>query len=127
MANILLRSCANIPLVCCGEAGCGKTSLIRFLSMVMEDNFLSTNIHAGIHENDILTLWKRQQNSQIEGETWIFFDKINTCDHIGMLGSLISHRLLNGKKIHPNIRIFAACNSYQLRTKAQSNVGLVDL
>ncbi|CAG8844544.1 7633_t:CDS:1, partial [Racocetra persica] len=32
--------------------------------------------------------------------------------------------LLNEKKIHPNIRLFAACNPYRLRAKAQSNVGL---
>ncbi|CAG8621870.1 43447_t:CDS:2 [Gigaspora margarita] len=57
----------------------------------------------------------------IEGETWIFFDEINTSDHIGILGSLISHRLLKEKKIHPNIRLFAACNPYRFRTEAQSN------
>ncbi|CAG8529977.1 19075_t:CDS:2, partial [Dentiscutata erythropus] len=124
MAMILLRSRANIPVVCCGEAGCGKTSLISFLSMIMEVNFKALNLHAGVHEKDILEFMVKATELALEGETWIFFDEINTCDHIGMLGSLISHRLLNGKKIHPNIRLFAACNPYRLRTKAQSNVGL---
>ncbi|CAG8470531.1 17412_t:CDS:2, partial [Cetraspora pellucida] len=124
MAMILLRSRANIPVVCSGEAGCGKTSLISFLSMVMEVNFRALNLHAGVHENDILDFMEKVTTLALKGETWVFFDEINTCDHIGMLGSLISHRLLNGKKIHPNIRLFAACNPYRLRTKAQSNVGL---
>ncbi|CAG8640788.1 7079_t:CDS:2, partial [Scutellospora calospora] len=124
MAMILLRSRANIPVVCCGEAGCGKTSLISFLSMVMEVNFRALNLHAGVHESDILEFMEKATELARESETWIFLDEINTCDHIGMLGSLISHRLLNGKQIHPNIRIFAACNPYRLRAKAQSNVGL---
>ncbi|CAG8542187.1 4803_t:CDS:2, partial [Acaulospora colombiana] len=124
MAMILLRSRANIPVVCCGEAGCGKTSLIRYLSMIMEVNFSALNLHAGIHENDIINFMEEVKGLAQKGETWVFFDEINTCDHIGMLGSLISHRLLNGKLIHPNIRIFAACNPYRLRTKAQSSVGL---
>ncbi|CAG8763139.1 26889_t:CDS:10 [Gigaspora margarita] len=127
IAMILLRSCANIPVVCCGEAGCGKTSLISFLSMVIEVKFLVLNLHVGVHENNILTFMEKAMILTIEGETWIFFDKINTCDHIGMLGSLISHRLLNRKRIYPNIRLFAVCNPYRLRTKSQSNVGLVDL
>ncbi|KAF0557210.1 e3 ubiquitin-protein ligase [Gigaspora margarita] len=93
----------------------------------MEVKFLSLNLYVGVHENDILTFMQKATLLAIEGESWIFFNEINTCDHIGMLGSLISHRLLNGKKIHPNIRLFAACNPYQLRTKSQSNVGLVDL
>ncbi|CAG8507631.1 2484_t:CDS:2, partial [Racocetra fulgida] len=93
MAMILLRARANIPVVCCGEAGCGKTI-------------------------------KEAEELANEDETWLFLDEINTCDHIGILGSLISHRIFNGKPIHPNIRIFAACNPYRLRTKAQSDVGL---
>ncbi|CAG8829565.1 13736_t:CDS:2, partial [Racocetra persica] len=86
MAMILLRSRANIPVVCCGEAGCGKTSLISFLSMVMEVNFRALNLHAGIHEDDILDFMEKATALAKEGETWIFLDEINTCDHIGMLG-----------------------------------------
>ncbi|CAG8547650.1 1748_t:CDS:2, partial [Dentiscutata erythropus] len=124
MVMILLRSRANIPVVLCGEAGCGKTSLISFLSMVMEVNFRALNLHAGVHESDILYFMENATALAAEGETWIFFDEINTCNHIGMLGTLISRRLLNEKKIHPNIRLFAACNPYRLKTKTQSNIGL---
>ncbi|CAG8547768.1 12126_t:CDS:10 [Acaulospora morrowiae] len=123
MAMILLRSRANIPVVCCGEAGCGKTSLISFLSMIMEVNFVTLNLHAGIHEDDIQNFMNEATKLAQKGETWVFFDEINTCDHIGMFGNLIAHRLLNGRLIHPNIRIFAACNPYRLRIKAQSSVG----
>ncbi|CAG8574000.1 16629_t:CDS:10, partial [Gigaspora margarita] len=124
MAMILLRTRANIPVVCCGEAGCGKTSLISYLSDIMEVKFKSLDFHAGIQESHISNAIKEAEELANEGETWLFLDEINTCNHIGILGSLISHRIFNGKPIHPNIRIFAACNPYRLRTKTQSEVGL---
>ncbi|CAG8444408.1 26262_t:CDS:10 [Dentiscutata erythropus] len=124
MAMILLRTRANIPVVCCGEAGCGKTSLISYLAKIMEVNFETLDFHAGIQECDISNSINVAEKLANEGETWLFLDEINTCNHIGILGSLISHRIFNGKPIHPNIRIFAACNPYRLRTKSQSDVGL---
>ncbi|KAF0511754.1 e3 ubiquitin-protein ligase [Gigaspora margarita] len=124
MAMILLRTRANIPVVCCGEAGCGKTSLISYLSKIMEVKFATLNFHAGIQESDISNSIKEAEKLANEDETWLFLDEINTCNHIGILGSLISHQIFNGKPIHPNIRIFAACNPYRLRTKTQSDVGL---
>ncbi|CAB4416886.1 unnamed protein product [Rhizophagus irregularis] len=44
MALMLLRTRANIPVVVCGEAGCGKTSLIGFLAGVVEVEFRALNI-----------------------------------------------------------------------------------
>ncbi|CAG8768251.1 4944_t:CDS:1, partial [Dentiscutata heterogama] len=58
------------------------------------------------------------------GEIWLFCEEIKTCNHIGLLADLIAHRTLLGKQIHSNIRIFAACNPYRIRTKSQSVVGL---
>src|ERR1043165_9502958 len=58
------------------------------------------------------------------GEIWLFLDEINTCNHLGLLADLIAHRMFDGKQIHPNIRLFAACNPYRIRKKSVSNVGL---
>ncbi|CAG8529600.1 39208_t:CDS:10, partial [Gigaspora margarita] len=124
MALILLRARANIPVVICGEAGCGKTSLIGFLAKVVEVDFQPLNLHAGVTENAILKFMSDAQEKAENGEIWLFFDEINTCNHIGLLADLISHRTLIGKQIHSNIRIFAACNPYRIRTKSQSVVGL---
>ncbi|RIA89917.1 hypothetical protein C1645_805996 [Glomus cerebriforme] len=124
MALILLRARANIPVIVCGEAGCGKTSLIAYLAMMVEVQFQALNLHAGIDENTIMTFMNDSLEKAEKGEIWLFFDEINTCNHIGLLADLISHRMLNGKPIHPNIRLFSACNPYRLRTKAQSEAGL---
>ena len=61
MVLILLRIRANIPTIMMGETGCGKTSLIRKLSELMnngESNMKILNIHAGIKEKEIVSfLW----------------------------------------------------------------------
>ncbi|CAG8492109.1 7029_t:CDS:2 [Dentiscutata erythropus] len=124
MALILLRARASIPVVVCGEAGCGKTSLIGFLARVVEVEFHVLNLHAGISEEIIKSFMTAVQCEAEIKETWIFFDEINTCNHMGLLSELVAHRRWLGKEVHYNIRIFAACNPYRKRTKSQSNVGL---
>ncbi|PKK68874.1 hypothetical protein RhiirC2_867041 [Rhizophagus irregularis] len=124
MALMLLRTRANIPVVVCGEAGCGKTSLIGFLAGVVEVEFRALNLHAGITKQNIKDFMKESDKKARNKEIWLFFDEINTCNHIGLLADLIAHRMLDGKPIHPNIRLFAACNPYRLRKKSISNVGI---
>ncbi|CAG8747664.1 2743_t:CDS:2, partial [Gigaspora rosea] len=125
MALVLLRSRANVPVVICGEAGCGKTSLIQFLSEVVNVRFEILNLHAGITKERILEFISDAETAAEEGEIWLFFDEINTCNHIGILADLIAHRLLLGKEIHKNIRLFAACNPYRFRQKADTQAGLL--
>ncbi|CAG8589706.1 30140_t:CDS:10, partial [Racocetra persica] len=124
MALVLLRSRANIPVVVCGEAGCGKTSLIQFLSIAVRVELLILNVHAGISVREIVGFVSEAEKIAEKCEVWLFFDEINACNHIGILADLIAHRLFLGKNIHENIRLFAACNPYRLRQKADTQAGL---
>ena len=57
MCLILIRLRANIPVIMMGETGCGKTSLIRKLSELMNNgdcNLVIDNIHAGHTNEDII-------------------------------------------------------------------------
>jgi hypothetical protein len=58
MIFILIRLNANIPVIMMGETGCGKTSLIRKLSELInegdEKKMKRLNIHAGTTEKDII-------------------------------------------------------------------------
>ncbi|CAG8527830.1 33218_t:CDS:10, partial [Gigaspora margarita] len=125
MALILLRARANVPVVICGEAGCGKTSLIKYLSEVVNVKFEILNLHAGVTKEQILEFLFDAEVAAEKSEIWLFFDEINTCNHIGILADLIAHRLLLGKEIHKNIRLFAACNPYRFRQKAYTQAGLL--
>ncbi|CAG8729989.1 24066_t:CDS:10, partial [Dentiscutata erythropus] len=124
MALILLRARAAVPVVIMGEAGCGKSSLIGFLAKVVEVNYEPFNLHAGIKEQDILDFMDKAQIKADIGELWLFFDEINTCNHIGLLANIIAHRTFNGNSLHPNIRLFSACNPYRKRIKVQSQAGI---
>ncbi|GBC14841.2 hypothetical protein GLOIN_2v1788049 [Rhizophagus irregularis DAOM 181602=DAOM 197198] len=126
MALILLRVRANIPVIVCGEAGCGKTSLIAYLALIAEVQFMALNMHAGVDERIIMLFMNDALKKAEKGEIWLFFDEINTCNHIGLLADLISRRMLNGKPIHPNIRLFSACNPYRIRTRTQSETRLTN-
>ena len=57
MILILLRIRENIPVIMMGETGCGKTSLIRKLSELInngESKMEILNIHAGITDDEIV-------------------------------------------------------------------------
>jgi len=47
----------------------------------------------------------------------LFFDEINTCDHMGLMKELICDRRLEGVPVNQNLRIVAACNPYVRHTK----------
>src|SRR3984957_19311141 len=93
---------------------------------MVEVQFQALNLHAGINEQTIMMFMDDALKKAEKGEIWLFFDEINTCNHIGLLADLISHRMFNSKPIHPNIRLFSTCNPYRLRTKTQSEAGLTN-
>ncbi len=94
------------------------------MAKVVEVEFNALNLHAGITERIIKDFMNESDKKAQTGEIWLFFDEINTCNHVGLLADLIAHRMFDGKQIHPNIRLFAACNPYRIREKSISNVGL---
>ena len=59
MILILLRIRSNVPVIMMGETGCGKTSLIRKLSELLNNGELkmeTLNIHAGTNDKEIIGL-----------------------------------------------------------------------
>ena len=68
MILILLRIRENIPVIMMGETGCGKTSLIRKLSELLnngESIMEIMNIHAGITDEEIVKFLF--ENKEIDG------------------------------------------------------------
>jgi len=55
MCIIYLRVISKVPVIIMGETGCGKTSLIRFFSQnILNDFLMIFNIHAGITSKIII-------------------------------------------------------------------------
>ncbi len=54
MCLIVLRMRQNIPISIMGEAGVGKTALLRHVvKFVYQDEFMVMNVHAGVTSEDI--------------------------------------------------------------------------
>ena len=133
MILILLRIRAGIPVIMMGETGCGKTSLIKTLSALLNQgqmNLKIMNIHAGIEDKDIIGFIE-EVNNEINNEDkgkpennnintsndkiWVFFDEINTCNSMGLLSEIFYNHSYNGKKLNNKLTFIAACNPYRLK------------
>jgi hypothetical protein len=135
MILILTRARVKLPIVIMGETGCGKTSLIRFLTkVILNEDFEIINFHAGITKEYILSrmttiidkanLYLLNENTK-NTRCWVFLDEINTCDCLGLIADIICQRSLQGKPLPENIVIVAACNPYRFRSKQDKGIGLI--
>lgn len=119
MVLIVLRIHGHQPVIIMGETGCGKTSLIRFLSKICQIDFHVLSIHAGVTEEMIINRVSASDSKAKSNFTrciWLFLDEINTCDHLGLICDVICHHNCKGKRLAPNLKIIAACNPYRLRS-----------
>ena len=68
---ILQRIQASIPVILMGETGCGKTSLLKMLSIFMNKGYekmKTLNVHAGTNEEDIINFMRNKVINKIEKE-----------------------------------------------------------
>ena len=129
MVLIATRMQACIPVVVIGETGCGKTSLVRYLSQTCKVNLRSINIHAGFTLDRIYREINDLNEEALKNphlEMWVFMDEVNTCEHVAFIADFICHRQIFGKNIAPNIKIIAACNPYRHRSKNQIKTAGID-
>ncbi|XP_046556922.1 E3 ubiquitin-protein ligase rnf213-alpha-like [Haliotis rubra] len=119
MILIILRTRAHVPVIIIGETGCGKTSLIRYLSVICGVDLKIQNIHAGIVEDEIirrvLEVNETALNS-LDDVVWLFLDEINTCNHLGLINAILCHHTCHGMRLAPNLVVMAACNPYKIRS-----------
>jgi len=147
MILILLRIRANMPVIMMGETGCGKTSLIKKLSEMLNNGSLKNmkilNIHAGINDKDIINFLERKviiqaiklgmkedikklkfiQNNKFYNpkKLWVFFDEINTCKSMDLISEIICKHSYKGNPLPPNIVFISACNPYREAKKNPMN------
>ena len=132
MVLLIYRIKANVPVIIMGETGCGKTSLIKKLSQILnngEELVKIINIHPGITDEEI-TNKMREMNVEAKSgkykgkELWVFFDEINTCLSLSLLTEIFTKRTFNGEKLEDNIRLIGACNPYRKRKELIERCGL---
>ncbi|KAL4476134.1 hypothetical protein ABPG74_009867 [Tetrahymena malaccensis] len=126
IAMIFMRIRSLTPIIIMGEAGIGKTVLIRLLSLIMEANFSTKIIHAGVTEEEVIEFIE-QSEAQLKDtpnkKTVLFFDEVNTNKLVcGLFKEIIVDRHLKGRKLHPNIIPIAALNPYKLKSEEQQKI-----
>ena len=138
MILLVYRIKANVPVIIMGETGCGKTSLIKKLSQILnngEELVEIINIHPGITDEEISSRMEQineiskkskyiNKEKNIKKELWVFFDEINTCLSLSLLTEIFINRSFNGEKLEKNIRLIGACNPYRRRVFASEKCGL---
>ena len=138
MILLIYRIKANVPVIIMGETGCGKTSLIKKLSQIInngEELVEIININPAITDEEIINKMKEMNkkakmqdysNDKQVGkkELWVFFDEINTCLSLSLLTEIFIKRTFNGDKLEDNIRLIGACNPYRKRKELIERCGL---
>ena len=132
MILLIYRIRADVPVIIMGETGCGKTSLIKKLSQILnngEELVETINIHPGITDEEIINKMK-EMNAKAKSkefknkELWVFFDEINTCLTLSLLTEIFINRTFNGEELEKNIRLIGACNPYRKRKELIERCGL---
>ena len=120
---------ANIPVIMMGEAGCGKTSLIKKLNQILnngEEILEIINIYPNITEKQICAKMQEinLKAKNIKKELWVFFDQFNKCLSLSLLTEIFIKRTFNGEKLEENIRLIGACNPYRRRVSYEEKCNI---
>jgi hypothetical protein len=138
---IMYRFKVGIPVLLCGQTGCGKTALVQYMCDCMAqygaERMQVLKVHGGTTRKEIkqavdaaITLamennandprsLRRQRSANSTLFTVLFFDEVNTCEHQGYIKSLVIDNMLDGEPIDPslNLRFVCALNPYEKHTE----------
>merc|ERR1711879_71416 len=114
-----------------GEAGCGKTFLLRLVArLVGAFQLQEKQVHAGTSIADIANAVAEAENDAARLEDpdkfcMVFFDELNTCPHLPLFKRLLVDRVhpVTGKRVHKQVRFVAACNPWRSADKTIVSVG----
>ena len=127
MLAIFVRIRCGIPVVLCGECGCGKTFLITYLCAWLGIELVTLDVHGGTTEAEIVACFERAEAMLRGGtrEVFVFLDECNACPHIGLVTEAISMKSVHGRTLSDGVKILAALNPYRRRPERDQTPGLV--
>ena len=129
MILILYRIIANIPVILMGETGCGKTALIKKLNQLLnngKETLVTVNIDPSYDDKKLTNKMNEinKKAEECEGELWVFFDELNTCDSLSLITEIFINRTYGRKELAKNIRLIGACNPYRKKKENKNICGL---
>jgi hypothetical protein len=122
-AVILQRLDVGTPVILMGEAGAGKTSLLSYLARISGVDLKVCPVHAGtplaVLER-VASETAEAAHQQPDQRFILFYDEINTSEHVGFIVDLIVHKT----GLPDNVLPVGACNPYRRREQPSVSVGL---
>lgn len=74
--------------------------------MVEVPHFMVLNMHAGITEEQIIDFMNEAQEKADSSEVvWVFFDEINTCNHLPLVADIICHKVFLGRPVNKKLQV----------------------
>ena len=131
MVDMAERLKCGLPTLIMGEAGCGKTFLVRLAAKFMGIEIMEESVHAGTTVDDIARAIDKaevkaqeleNQNKQRDSPfVLLFFDELNTCSHLPIFKRLLIDRLHPQRQdsVHPHLRFVGACNPWRTAGKEE--------
>ena len=157
MIIILLLIRENVPIILMGEPGCGKKSLIKKLSALLnngeEEHIAILNLNDSITNVDIenflfkknvvenyvnMSIVDRARELEIKEEKvkklyerggqkymkkeklWIYFNRINTGNCMGLITEIMTKHTCQGKKLPESLYFIGSCYPYKLNEEADN-------
>ena len=136
LVDVAERLRAGLPCLLMGEAGCGKTFLLRLASLLMGAGPpLELPVHAGTKLENVaeivdaaerhVAVLERQPAHSRPPFVIVFFDELNTCGHLPVFKRLFIDRIhpAEGRKVHHLVRFVGACNPWRKADASVVSVG----
>jgi hypothetical protein len=131
MLSVFIRGMSGLPVVIMGETGCGKTSLVRFLTTRVLNHLVEIFcVHAGVKESDIVSrmvVLRNKSRTNPDRKVWFVFDEFNTTDAFGLIKSIMLTRSCGGDPFDNNVIFLATCNPYNLKNENLASEEVVGL
>ena len=105
MIHILMKTRAKVPVIMMGETGCGKTSLIKMLSLLKnkgEMRMKILNIHEGINDEEIISFIENVMKKTDEEDQKIIIKEKN--EYYKTFNEQNKNIKLENKNVEPNIK-----------------------
>jgi hypothetical protein len=87
---------------------------VRYLVSFRKETFVNFRVHGGTTADEIRHCIAEAERlaARQSRDVVVFFDEVNCASHMDMFKEVLCDRRLDGRAVHPGVKVIAACNPY---------------